>query len=152
MRPPERFWQNETGTGDDTRHHQLLLPHYKNHMKPMTRIYKDSEGVSFANVEKASERRFKFVPDVTKVKCFACNKMGHCANDFPTQETPEVAGTTPPPPPAAVAVLAKKVGKVGAMFLTISEEDAYDDVDGFIFHLSSDEQVEQAREPKLDPS
>jgi hypothetical protein len=65
-------------------------------MKPMNQIYNDSEGVSFANVEKASVRRSKFLPDVTKVKGFACNKMGHYDNDCPTQETPEVAGTTPP--------------------------------------------------------
>jgi hypothetical protein len=31
-----------------------LLVHYKNRMKPTTRIYNDSEGVSFANVEKKS--------------------------------------------------------------------------------------------------
>jgi hypothetical protein len=30
-----------------------LMVHYKNHMRPTTRIYNDSEGVSFANVEKA---------------------------------------------------------------------------------------------------
>jgi hypothetical protein len=111
-----------------------LLMHYKNHMKPMTRIYNNSEGVSFANVEKASERKSKFFPDVTKVKCFACNKMGHYAKDCPTQETPEVSGTTPP---AYVAAPADKVGKVGATFLTISEEDAYDDVDGFMLHQTS---------------
>jgi hypothetical protein len=32
-----------------------LLVHYKNHMKPTTQIYNDSEGVSFAIVEKAPE-------------------------------------------------------------------------------------------------
>jgi hypothetical protein len=43
----------------------------------------------------------------------------------------------PPPPPAAVAAPAKKFDKVGATFLTISEEDAYDDVVGFMFHQMS---------------
>jgi hypothetical protein len=57
--------------------------------------------------------------------------MGHYANDCPNQETPEVAGTTPPAAPA------DKVSKVGATFLTISEEDAYDDVDGFMFHQTT---------------
>jgi hypothetical protein len=42
-----------------------------------------------------------------------------------------VAGATPP---AAAAAPAEKVSKVGAKVLTISEEDAYDDVDGFMFH------------------
>jgi hypothetical protein len=37
-------------------------------------------------------------------------------------------------PPAAAAAPAEKVSKVGATFITISEEDAYDDVDGFMFH------------------
>jgi hypothetical protein len=60
--------------------------------------------------------------------------MGHYENDCPTQDTPEVAGTTPP---AAAAAPADKVSKVGATFLTISEEDAYDDMDGFMFHQTT---------------
>jgi hypothetical protein len=40
-------------------------------------------------------------------------------------------------PPAAVAAPTVKFGKDGATFLTISEEDAYDDVDGFMFHQTS---------------
>jgi hypothetical protein len=61
--------------------------------------------------------------------------LGHYANDCPTQTTPEVAGTTPPAAAAvAVADPADKATKFGATFLTISEEDAYDDVDGFMFH------------------
>jgi hypothetical protein len=115
-----------------------LLVHYKNHMKPTTRIYNDSEGVSFANVDKAPEqleRISKFVPDIAKVKCFACNKLGHYTNDCPTQEMPELAETTPPA--AAVATHAGKVGNDGATLLTISEEDANDDVDWFVFHQMS---------------
>jgi hypothetical protein len=65
-----------------------LLVHFKNHMKPAARIYNDSKGVSFANVDKGTARRPKYVPDVTRVKCYACNKLGHYANDCPTQATP----------------------------------------------------------------
>jgi hypothetical protein len=109
-----------------------LLVHLKNHMKPAARIYNDYEGVSFANVEKGAERRPKYVPDVTRVNCYACNKLGHYANDCPNQTTPEVAETTPPAA-ATAAAPADKATKIGATFLTISEEDAYDDVDGFMF-------------------
>jgi hypothetical protein len=100
-----------------------LMVHFKNHMKPAARIYNDSEGVSFANVEKGAERRPNYVPDVTRVKWYACNKLGHYANDLPTQTMPEVAGTIPPAA-AAAAAPADKTTKIGATFLTISEEDA----------------------------
>jgi hypothetical protein len=62
--------------------------------------------------------------------------LGHYANDCPTHTSPEVAGTTPPAA-AAAAAPADKATKVGATFLTISEEDAYDDGDGFMFHQTN---------------
>jgi hypothetical protein len=64
-----------------------LLVHFKNHMKPAARIFNDSEGVSFANVEKGPERRPKYVPDVTRVKCYACNKLGHYVNPYLSSST-----------------------------------------------------------------
>jgi hypothetical protein len=49
---------------------------------------------------------------------------------------PNNAGSSRDNPPAAAAAAApvNKATKVGATFLTVSEEEAYDDVDGFMFH------------------
>jgi hypothetical protein len=51
--------------------------------KPAGRIYNDSEGVAFTNVDANRQLRERQSRDIGKVKCYNCNKKGHYSNDYP---------------------------------------------------------------------
>jgi hypothetical protein len=51
-----------------------LLFNYKNYQRPASRVYTDSEAVSFAKVEQPDHANYD-------VKYYNCNKLGHYANE-----------------------------------------------------------------------
>jgi hypothetical protein len=52
------------------------MVNYKNYQKPASRIYNNSDGVAFANVQKE-----KKIVDREKVRCYNCQQMGHYSNE-----------------------------------------------------------------------
>jgi hypothetical protein len=76
------------------------------------------EGVVITNVETTRPER-----DITKVKCYNCNKKGHYSNECPNKDS----GTE------------KGVKEALAATLTIDEDNAndYDNWEEFSFHQSN---------------
>jgi hypothetical protein len=62
-----------------------LIVNYRQ-SKPAGRIYNDSEGVAFNNVDANRQPRERQFHDIEKVKCYNCNKKGHYSNDFPDNQ------------------------------------------------------------------
>jgi hypothetical protein len=56
-----------------------LVDNYKQQQRHVGRLFNDSEGVSFTNVENG-----KGDMDTCHVSCYSCNKMGYYVNDCPT--------------------------------------------------------------------
>jgi hypothetical protein len=63
-----------------------LIVNYRQ-AKPSGRLYSDTEGVAFANVESTKQptRRPPTAtpPDIATIQCYNCNKMGHYSNKYP---------------------------------------------------------------------
>jgi hypothetical protein len=84
--------ENDMTTGTDnypatvTKAYTLVVNH-KSQQRGVTRLFNDSEAVSFANVNGK-----KIPPDINTVKCYSCQKLGHYASDCP--EPSKVEGTT----------------------------------------------------------
>jgi hypothetical protein len=68
-----------------TEAYNLIVNYRQAH--PSRRLYSDTEGVAFTNVESTKQptRRPPTVtpPDIAKIKCYNCNKMGHYYNECP---------------------------------------------------------------------
>jgi hypothetical protein len=64
-----------------------LLVNHKIQQRGVTRLFNDSEAVSFANVNGK-----KIPPDINTVKCYSCQKLGHYASDCP--EPNKIEGKT----------------------------------------------------------
>jgi hypothetical protein len=62
-----------------------LIVNYRQ-SNPAGRIYNDSEGVAFINVDATRQPRERQCRDMEKVKCYNCNKKGHYSNDFPDKQ------------------------------------------------------------------
>jgi hypothetical protein len=58
-----------------------LIVNYRQ-SKPAGRIYSDSEGVAFVNVDANRQPRDRQFRDIEKVKCYNCNNKGHYSDDF----------------------------------------------------------------------
>jgi hypothetical protein len=86
----------------------------------MVWIVNDSEGVAFATVNVTQEKR-----DLTKIKCYRCNKKGHFANHLPENENDAKA-------PSGAEVTTEALQQ-----LVLAEPpdgyDAYDDINNFNF-------------------
>jgi hypothetical protein len=52
-----------------------LVVNHKGQQRVVSRLFNDSEAVSFANVDGK-----KVPPDIATIKCYACQNMGHYAN------------------------------------------------------------------------
>jgi hypothetical protein len=88
-----------------------LVVNYRNHQRPASHVFIDSEGMTFANVEKR-------VVDRAKVRCFNCDVMGRYANECTEPKKEKSA-----PENGAACVL---IGSDG-------EDEEYDDMDAFMF-------------------
>jgi hypothetical protein len=63
---------------------------HKGQPRVVSRLFNDSEGVSFANVDGK-----KIPPDIDTIKCYSCQKRGHYANECPsTTEPSKIKGAT----------------------------------------------------------
>jgi hypothetical protein len=64
-----------------------LVVNHKSKQRGVTRLFNDSEAVSFANINSK-----KIPPDINTAKCYSCQKLGHYASDCP--EPNKIEGTT----------------------------------------------------------
>jgi hypothetical protein len=62
-----------------------LIVNYRQ-SKSIVRIYNDSEGVAFVNVDANRQPRDRQFRDIEKVKCYNCNKKGHYSDECPDKE------------------------------------------------------------------
>jgi hypothetical protein len=60
-----------------------LVVNHKGQQRVVSRLFNDSEAVSFANVDGK-----KAPPDIATIKCYTCQKMGHYANECPSSTEP----------------------------------------------------------------
>jgi hypothetical protein len=67
-----------------------LVVNYRNYQRPASRIFNDSEGMTFTNVEKR-------VVDRAKVRCFNCYVMCHYANECTEPKMRRMYLRTPQP-------------------------------------------------------
>jgi hypothetical protein len=110
------------------------MVNYKNYHKPASRIYNDSDGVAFANVQKE-----KKIVDRKKVRCYNCQEMGNysneCTND--KKERNEEDGT--------INVTIGADGNECDDIITGADGFEYDGVDEFTFMNHSAEPGEESR-------
>jgi hypothetical protein len=67
-----------------------LVVNHKGQQSVVSRLFNDSEAVSFANVDGK-----KIPPDIATIKCYACQKMGHYENECPSITEPsKIEGAT----------------------------------------------------------
>jgi hypothetical protein len=72
-----------------TKAYNLVVNHKGQH-HVVSHLFNDSEAVSFANVDGK-----KVPPDIATIKCYACQKMGHYANECPSITEPnKIEGAT----------------------------------------------------------
>jgi hypothetical protein len=81
--------------------------------RPTARIYHDTEGVAFANIEEGGQ--YCGLKDRSHIRCFNGQTMGHYANKFPTAKKED--GATP-----AAAHDATANVTVASQFLIAGEE------------------------------
>jgi hypothetical protein len=91
-----------------------LVVNYKNYLKAGGRLINDTEGVSFANIGKRQVDR-------SKVKCYNCNVIGHCANECTEEKTDKAGGNEPVTEGTANVVIVEEI------------VDDYEYVDEFTF-------------------
>jgi hypothetical protein len=100
--------------------------------RPGGRVYNDTDGVAFTNVESKRPPRPRVTPpDIVTVKCYNCNEKGHysneCLDNFPdeepTKETEKGKGTTD--------------GLTTTMTVDEDKPTTYDNWEEFNFHQSN---------------
>jgi hypothetical protein len=98
-----------------------LIVNYRQ-SKPSGRVFNDSEGIAFTNVESTRQAHPR-APDIATVKCNNCNKKGHYSSDCPEKETEKDKEMTD--------------GLTATMMVEEDDANDYDKWDGFTFHQSS---------------
>jgi hypothetical protein len=96
-----------------------LLINYRVSAQSTARIINDSEGVAFATVDVTKEKR-----DLTKIRCFRCQKKGHFANHCPNNDTDNAPGG------------AEVVTEALQQLVLADHPDGYESVEEFSFHQS----------------
>jgi hypothetical protein len=93
---------------------------FKYQQRQVGQLFNDSEAVSFTNVD----GKMTAPPDITTVKCYCCQKMGHYAIECPST-TPKMEGAT-------MLMLEEEVGE---------EYTDYNSTGEFSFHLRGSKYV-----------
>jgi hypothetical protein len=107
-----------------------LIVNYRQ-SKPSGRIYNDSEGVAFTNVDANRQHHDRQLRDIDKVEFYNCNKKGHYSNECPDKEPEKEKGKEKEK---------EKQAKEGTAATMMAEETSvfnYDNWEEFNFHQST---------------